>query len=124
MLMFEGLVKRFIETLVRKSWFYFLVSLVDVEANYLVVKAYQYTSITSVMLLDSFTIPCVMLLSFIFLGSRYRSLTSILTRLIPVDLPQSQSLATHRCLDVSVWHRSVSSHCCPHYQRQPESPWP
>jgi len=30
---------------------YILVSVVDVEANYLVVKAYQYTTVTSVQVL-------------------------------------------------------------------------
>eukprot|EP01104_Vermistella_antarctica_P017095 TRINITY_DN599_c0_g2_i1.p1 TRINITY_DN599_c0_g2~~TRINITY_DN599_c0_g2_i1.p1 ORF type:complete len:485 (-),score=93.62 TRINITY_DN599_c0_g2_i1:36-1490(-) len=50
---------------------YMALSFVDVEANYLVVKAYQYTSITSVMLLDCFSIPCVMALSFIFLRTRF-----------------------------------------------------
>lgn len=43
----------------------------DVEANCLVVYAYQYTSITSVMLLDCFTIPCAMLISRILLGAMY-----------------------------------------------------
>ncbi|XP_012456728.2 uncharacterized protein LOC105777803 isoform X2 [Gossypium raimondii] len=37
-----------------------------------VVKAYQYTSITSVMLLDCWSIPSVMLLTFIFLKTKYR----------------------------------------------------
>lgn len=44
-------------------WVYALLAIADVEANYLVVKAYQYTSITSIMLIDCFTIPCVMVLS-------------------------------------------------------------
>lgn len=48
-------------------WRYALLSIADVEANYFVVLAYQYTSITSVMLIDCFTIPCVMLLSRCFL---------------------------------------------------------
>ncbi|KAF6266814.1 hypothetical protein COO60DRAFT_1697270, partial [Scenedesmus sp. NREL 46B-D3] len=47
-------------------------ALIDVEANVLVVKAYQYTSLTSVTLLDCFTIPSVMLLSWLVLHSRYR----------------------------------------------------
>lgn len=37
-----------------------------------VVKAYQYTSLTSVMLLDCWSIPCVMLLTWIFLKTKYR----------------------------------------------------
>lgn len=35
-------------------------------------KAYQYTSLTSVMLLDCWTIPCVMLLTWLFLKTKYR----------------------------------------------------
>ncbi|EOY04958.1 Anthocyanin-related membrane protein 3 [Theobroma cacao] len=55
------------------KWYYYVVlGLVDVEANYLVVKAYQYTSITSVMLLDCWSIPSVMLLTFLFLKTKYR----------------------------------------------------
>jgi len=50
---------------------YALLALVDVEANYLVVKAYAYTSITSIMLLDAWTIPVVMALSAAFLRRRY-----------------------------------------------------
>ncbi|GAU16541.1 hypothetical protein TSUD_167720 [Trifolium subterraneum] len=37
-----------------------------------VVKAYQYTSLTSVMLLDCWSIPCVMLLTWVFLKTKYR----------------------------------------------------
>lgn len=37
-----------------------------------VVKAYQYTSLTSVMLLDCWTIPSVIFLTWMFLKTRYR----------------------------------------------------
>ena len=37
----------------------------------LVVKAYQYTSLTSVMLLDCWTIPCCLLLTWLFIKTRY-----------------------------------------------------
>ncbi|XP_068661355.1 uncharacterized protein [Aristolochia californica] len=54
-------------------WYYYLLlAIVDVEANYLVVKAYQYTSLTSVMLLDCWTIPSVIFLTWMFLKTRYR----------------------------------------------------
>eukprot|EP00929_Paragymnodinium_shiwhaense_P002797 TRINITY_DN103087_c0_g1_i1.p1 TRINITY_DN103087_c0_g1~~TRINITY_DN103087_c0_g1_i1.p1 ORF type:complete len:408 (-),score=33.98 TRINITY_DN103087_c0_g1_i1:24-1226(-) len=53
------------------SWRYALWALVDVEANFLVVWAYQYTSVASVMLLDGFAIPASMLLSYAVLGARY-----------------------------------------------------
>lgn len=53
-------------------WKYALFALADVEANYMVVKAYQYTTITSVMLLDCFSIPCVMILSKVILRVKYK----------------------------------------------------
>ncbi|KAF5187264.1 Solute carrier family 35 member f1, partial [Thalictrum thalictroides] len=64
-----------------KWWYYILLGLVDVEANFLgkygiayshVVKAYQYTSLTSVMLLDCWTIPSVIFLTWMFLKTKYR----------------------------------------------------
>ncbi|XP_071723176.1 uncharacterized protein [Rutidosis leptorrhynchoides] len=57
----------------KAKWYYYIVlGLVDVEGNFLVVKAYQYTSLTSVMLLDCWTIPAVILLTWIFLHTKYR----------------------------------------------------
>lgn len=54
-----------------KWYFYALLGLIDVEANFLVVKAYQYTSLTSVMLLDCWVIPCVIILTRLFLKTKY-----------------------------------------------------
>uniref|UniRef100_A0A7S3VHE2 EamA domain-containing protein n=1 Tax=Dunaliella tertiolecta TaxID=3047 RepID=A0A7S3VHE2_DUNTE len=56
----------------RNTWYvYMLLALMDVEANFIVTKAYQYTSITSVTLLDCFTIPAVMALSWLVLRAHY-----------------------------------------------------
>ncbi|GJY39089.1 solute carrier family 35 member F1-like protein [Tanacetum coccineum] len=55
-----------------KWYYYLLLGLIDVEANYLVVKAYQYTSLTSVMLLDCWSIPSVIILTWLFLKTKYR----------------------------------------------------
>ncbi|XP_072972008.1 uncharacterized protein [Typha angustifolia] len=56
----------------KSSWYYYLVlGIVDVEANYLVVKAYQYASLTSIMLLDCWVIPCVIVLTWLFLKRKY-----------------------------------------------------
>ncbi|KAH7474088.1 hypothetical protein PRIC1_014401 [Phytophthora ramorum] len=52
-------------------WQYLLLAFADVQGNFLVVCAYKYTSISSVMLLDCFTIPVVMLLSSVFLRAKY-----------------------------------------------------
>ncbi|EFA81646.1 putative transmembrane protein [Heterostelium album PN500] len=67
------LIKRgtFWKTIKTKSHILIPLALIDVEANYVVVKAYQYTTITSIMLLDCFTIPCVVILTRIFLKTRY-----------------------------------------------------
>lgn len=51
---------------------YILAAALDVEGNYLFIKAYDYTSITSIMLLDCFTIPSAMLLSYLFLNITYK----------------------------------------------------
>ena len=55
---------------IRWYW-YLLLALCDVEGNYLLVTAYQYTTITSIQLLDCFTIPLIMLLSYCLLRTRY-----------------------------------------------------
>ncbi|KAE9611634.1 hypothetical protein Lal_00011487 [Lupinus albus] len=57
----------------KTKWYYYIIlGIIDVEANFLVVKSYQYTSVTSVMLLDCWSIPCVILLTWIFLKTKYR----------------------------------------------------
>lgn len=55
----------------QKARKYALCALVDVEANYCVTLAFKYTSMTSVSLLDSATIPFAMVLSKALLGSVY-----------------------------------------------------
>ncbi|KAJ8899606.1 hypothetical protein K2173_018580 [Erythroxylum novogranatense] len=56
----------------RIPWYlYLLLGVVDVQGNYLVNKAYQFSSITSVTLLDCFTIAWVIVLTWFFLGTRY-----------------------------------------------------
>jgi len=54
-------------------WGYAVIAVLDVEANALAVLAYQYTSVTSVLLLDCFTIVCCMILSRVFLRAQYLS---------------------------------------------------
>ncbi|GFZ08740.1 solute carrier family 35 protein [Actinidia rufa] len=53
-------------------WYWYVVlGFVDVQGNYLVNKAFQYSSITSVTLLDCWTIAWVILLTWFLLGTRY-----------------------------------------------------
>ncbi|XP_053209117.1 solute carrier family 35 member F2-like [Panonychus citri] len=54
-----------------RGWKYFLLAAMDVEANFLVVKAYQYTTLTSIQLLDCFSIPTVLLLSWLWIKVQY-----------------------------------------------------
>ncbi|MCL7023323.1 hypothetical protein MKW94_027013, partial [Papaver nudicaule] len=54
-------------------YWYLLLGFIDVQANFMVIKAYQYSSITSVTLLDCWTTPWVMILTWIFIGTRYTS---------------------------------------------------
>ncbi|KAM7373964.1 hypothetical protein PAMP_006648 [Pampus punctatissimus] len=64
--------RNILQILKTKWWKYLLIGLADVEANYTVVKAYQFTTLTSVQLLDCFVIPVLILLSWFFLKTRYR----------------------------------------------------
>ncbi|XP_019101695.1 PREDICTED: solute carrier family 35 member F1-like isoform X2 [Camelina sativa] len=58
---------------IKVKWYnYLLLAFVDVEANFLVVKAFQNTSMTSIMLLDCWAIPCVLILTRVFLKTKYR----------------------------------------------------
>ncbi|KAG0021746.1 hypothetical protein BGZ81_008800 [Podila clonocystis] len=63
--------KGWIDIMRRRAFYYMLFAIIDVEGNYFVVKAYNYTSLLSAMLLDAWTIPCVVLLSVFFLKMRF-----------------------------------------------------
>ncbi|NXA83371.1 S35F2 protein, partial [Thryothorus ludovicianus] len=72
MLTFKTGIYGLCQILKQRWWKYIFLGLVDVEANYTIVKAYQYTSLTSVQLLDCFGIPVLMALSWFVLRARYR----------------------------------------------------
>lgn len=50
---------------------YAVLAVIDTQANYCIVKSFQYTSLTSVTLLDCAAIPFSMVLSAAMLGGRY-----------------------------------------------------
>ena len=52
-------------------WMYIMLAFLDVEANYLTVLAYRYTTLTSVTLFDALAIPSAMVLSKWWLGRAY-----------------------------------------------------
>ncbi|XP_070699859.1 solute carrier family 35 member F2 [Pempheris klunzingeri] len=64
--------RNILQILKTKWWKYLVMGLADVEANYAVVKAYQFTTLTSIQLLDCFVIPVLMVLSWFFLKTRYK----------------------------------------------------
>ncbi|AAZ10623.1 hypothetical protein, conserved [Trypanosoma brucei brucei TREU927] len=63
-------------TLLYRPWKYFFLGLVDSQANFVIVKAFQYTDLVSAQLLICFSIPCVLVLSYFILKMRF-SITHI-----------------------------------------------
>jgi solute carrier family 35 protein F1/2 len=55
----------------KDGWKYFFLAFCDVEANFLVVMAYQYTDILSAMLLDAWAIPVCLILSWVYMRTKY-----------------------------------------------------
>ncbi|RPD64389.1 DUF914-domain-containing protein [Lentinus tigrinus ALCF2SS1-7] len=55
----------------RDGWKYFILAACDVEGNFLVVKAYQYTTLLSCMLLDAWAIPVCLLFCWIYMRPKY-----------------------------------------------------
>jgi solute carrier family 35 protein F1/2 len=50
---------------------YCLMAFLDVEANYFIILAYRYTTLTSISILDALAIPSAMIWSILILGRRY-----------------------------------------------------
>ncbi|OMJ17762.1 putative solute carrier family 35 member [Smittium culicis] len=51
-----------------------LLAIADVEGNYFVVKAYNYTNLLSCSLLDTWTLPCVVVFTYFFMKVKYKKL--------------------------------------------------
>ncbi|CED82884.1 Predicted membrane protein [Phaffia rhodozyma] len=65
-------VKGWFTLLYKDGWKYALLGACDMEGNFLVVKAYQYTNLLSCMLLDAWAIPVCMFFTFVFMKTRFR----------------------------------------------------
>jgi len=65
------------------GWKYLILGICDVEGNYLVVKAYQYTNLLSCMLLDAWAIPVCMFFLYVYMRTHFHW-TQILGALICV----------------------------------------
>jgi solute carrier family 35 protein F1/2 len=57
--------------ILRDGWKYFIVALCDVEGNFLVIKAFQYTDLLSCMLLDAWAIPVCMFFCWVYMRTKY-----------------------------------------------------
>jgi len=57
---------------IRDGWRYFILACCDVEGNFLVVKAYQYTNLLSCMLLDAWAIPVCFFFAWVWMRPKYR----------------------------------------------------
>ncbi|KAI0793912.1 DUF914-domain-containing protein [Fomes fomentarius] len=60
-----------LKMIVRDGWKYFILAACDVEGNFLVVKAYQYTTLLSCMLLDAWAIPVCLFFSWVYMRPKY-----------------------------------------------------
>ncbi|KAF9530357.1 hypothetical protein CPB83DRAFT_763184 [Crepidotus variabilis] len=59
------------KVILKDGWKYFLLAACDVEGNFLVIKAYQYTDLLSCMLLDAWAIPVCMFFSWVYMRTKY-----------------------------------------------------
>ncbi|ESK96458.1 duf914 domain membrane protein [Moniliophthora roreri MCA 2997] len=59
------------EMVLRDGWKYCILAACDVEGNFMVVKAYQYTDLLSCMLLDSWAIPVCLFFSWVYMRTKY-----------------------------------------------------
>lgn len=63
--------KGYLRLVFKEGWKYFILSFLDVQGNYFIVKAYQYTNMLSASLLDNLSVVWVVILSFLLLKVRY-----------------------------------------------------
>jgi solute carrier family 35 protein F1/2 len=63
--------KGWAKVILHDGWKYIILAACDVEGNFLVVKAYQYTDLLSCMLLDAWAIPVCLFFSWIYMRTRY-----------------------------------------------------
>nr|XP_040572566.1 solute carrier family 35 member F2-like [Lepeophtheirus salmonis] len=62
-----------LSSMIRKNGIrYLFLAIVDVQFNYLINRSFQYTTLTSIQLLDCFSVPTVLILSWTILKARYK----------------------------------------------------
>lgn len=63
--------KGWVKMLWKDGWKYFILAWCDVEGNFTVVKAYQYTDLLSCMLLDAWAIPVCLFCCWVYMRTKY-----------------------------------------------------
>lgn len=71
----------------------FILAACDVEGNFLVVKAYQYTTLLSCMLLDAWAIPVCLFFSWLYMRPKYHWTQLLVRSYIPPPVPIRSHLA-------------------------------
>ncbi|KIY74130.1 DUF914-domain-containing protein [Cylindrobasidium torrendii FP15055 ss-10] len=64
-------IKGWAKMIFKDGWKYFILAACDVEGNFMVVKAYQYTDLLSCMLLDAWAIPVCIFFSYLYFRTKY-----------------------------------------------------
>ncbi|KAI9291186.1 DUF914-domain-containing protein [Neoconidiobolus thromboides FSU 785] len=65
-------IREYGSVLKNRGWIYLILALFDVEGNYFIVKGFGNTNYLSAMLINACSTPGVVVLSFLFLKTRYR----------------------------------------------------
>jgi len=63
--------KGWFKLIYKDGWKYIVLAVCDVEGNFLVVKAYQYTNLLSCMLLDAWAIPVCMFFLYVYMRTHF-----------------------------------------------------
>ncbi|GBE86605.1 hypothetical protein BKA93DRAFT_94067 [Sparassis latifolia] len=63
--------KGWLKMIFRDGWKYVILAACDVEGNFLAVKAYDYTTLLSCMLLDAWAIPACLFFSWVYMRPKY-----------------------------------------------------
>ncbi|EGN96593.1 hypothetical protein SERLA73DRAFT_184677 [Serpula lacrymans var. lacrymans S7.3] len=69
--MYQYGIKGWAKMVARDGWKYFILACCDVEGNFLVVKAYNYTDLLSCMLLDAWAIPVCLFFCWVYMRTKY-----------------------------------------------------
>jgi len=84
--------------ILRDGWKYFILAACDVEGNFMVVKAYEYTDLLSCMLLDAWATPVCMVFSYIYMrrGYKWSQILGVLVCIAGLGLLVTSDMVTHK----------------------------